>query len=67
MEQTSIAFPLAPVARALVLGGLCVPVFALADQANPICPNESVFYEPGRGEDIVVPAGYRVKVFWRKI
>ena len=63
MEQTS-AFPLAPLARALVLGGLCaVPVFALAYQANPICPNESAFYDPGRGEDIVLPAGYRIEVF----
>jgi len=30
---------------------------------NPLCPGEDVFYNPGNGEDIVVPAGYKVSVF----
>jgi glucose/arabinose dehydrogenase len=36
---------------------------ALADKANPVCPEETVFYDPGNGEDIVVPRGYKVEVF----
>lgn len=31
--------------------------------ANPICPNNTALYDPGNGEDIVVPAGYEVSVF----
>jgi glucose/arabinose dehydrogenase len=30
---------------------------------NPACPGEEVFYDPGRGEDIVLPTGYKVEVF----
>jgi glucose/arabinose dehydrogenase len=41
-----------------------VPAFAFAQSAtNPICPEEAVFYNPGDGEDIVVPRGYKVEVF----
>ena len=32
-------------------------------RTNNNCPTEVVFYDPGRGEDIVVPNGYRVEVF----
>jgi hypothetical protein len=35
--------------------------------ANPICPVEKVFYNPGNGEDIVVPDGYKVEVFARNL
>src|SRR6266542_1063928 len=31
--------------------------------SNPLCPSETVFYSPGNGEDIVVPAGYKVSAF----
>ena len=66
MKRTSVAF--APISRALVIGALgTIPVVALADKANPVCPTESVFYDPGGGEDIVVPAGYRVEVFARDL
>jgi len=34
-----------------------------ATVANPICPSEAVLYNPGNGEDIVVPHGYRVSLF----
>src|SRR6516162_3372437 len=34
-----------------------------ATVANPICPSEVVLYNPGNGEDIVVPDGFRVSVF----
>ena len=47
---------------AILLGSLPLPVFS-AQVANPICPVETVLYNPGNGEDIVVPTGYRVSVF----
>src|SRR3989442_5060485 len=34
-----------------------------ADVANPICPSEIVHFNPGTGQDIVVPAGFKVSVF----
>jgi len=34
-----------------------------ADVANPICPAEVVHFNPGAGQDIVVPAGFKVSVF----
>jgi hypothetical protein len=49
---------------ALILLGLGIaPAPALADAFNPVCPNERAFFDPGNGEDIVVPSGYRVEVF----
>src|SRR5262245_66528861 len=30
---------------------------------NPLCPGEDVQFNPGNGEDIVVPPGFRVSVF----
>src|SRR5882762_3718177 len=51
-------------AAALVLAGIAVaPPAALADASNPVCPRESVFFDPGNAEDIVVPKGYKVEVF----
>ncbi len=32
-------------------------------KVNPICTNNSVFYDPGTGQDIVVPSGFKVSVF----
>ena len=34
-----------------------------ADVANPICLPEIVHFNPGTGQDIVVPAGFKVSVF----
>src|SRR5438046_2111188 len=49
---------------ALLLAGIAVaPPAALADASNPVCPRESVFFDPGNAEDIVVPDGYKVEVF----
>src|SRR6266498_4656033 len=49
-----------------LVGVLCLslplPVHA-AEVANPVCPVETVQYNPGNGEDIVVPSGYKVSVF----
>src|SRR2546430_695799 len=34
---------------------------------NPACPGEEVSYNPGNGEDIAVPQGYKVQVFARDL
>ena len=49
-------------------GILVIPQFAavaapLPTIGNPACPGEDVFFDPGNGEDIVVPAGYQISVF----
>ena len=41
---------------------LTQPTFVAA-APNPLCPGEDVFFNPGNGEDIVVPPGFRVSVF----
>src|SRR2546429_3157524 len=39
---------------ALLLAGIAVaPVAALADASNPVCPVETVFFDPGNAEDLV--------------
>ena len=58
-------FRLSKTAAALAVVGLSAPTLALADQANPNCTNETAYYEPGNGEDIVVPRGFRIEVFAR--
>src|SRR6185369_15442184 len=52
---------------ALVL--LLVSPFSASAQlvGNPACPGEDVFYDPGHGEDIIVPNGYKVEVFARDL
>src|SRR5215471_12038667 len=41
-----------------------VPVTAQAVVlANPLCPDNTAFFDPGQGQDIVVPPGYKVSVF----
>ena len=49
-----------PLLLALVL---LAPGMARAATGNPACPGEDVFFDPGNGEDIVVPTGYKVEVF----
>ena len=40
------------------------PTLATAQtRGNPICPHEDVFFNPGNGENIVVPKGFEVSVF----
>jgi hypothetical protein len=51
---------------AVLFGSLPLPVFS-ATVANPLCPVETVLYNPGNGEDIVVPSGYRVSVFAKNL
>ena len=50
---------------ALTLALLCQPTFVAAQgtAANPLCPGEDVKFNPGNGQDIVVPSGFTVSVF----
>lgn len=36
-------------------------------KGNAACPGEEVYYDPGNGEDIAVPEGYKVEVFARDL
>jgi glucose/arabinose dehydrogenase len=55
---------LSSIAVGLALAGMAaVPVAAWAQAFNPVCPNETAFYNPGNGEDIAVPRGFKVEVF----
>jgi hypothetical protein len=40
-----------------------VPTAFAATVVNPICTDNTALYDPGDGEDIVVPAGFTVSVF----
>src|SRR5207247_4788489 len=41
-----------------------LPTLATAQtRGNPLCPGEDVFFNPGHGQDIVVPQGFEVSVF----
>src|SRR6267142_1132612 len=43
---------------------LTLPTLATAQtRGNPICAGEDVFFNPGNGENIVVPPGFEVSVF----
>jgi glucose/arabinose dehydrogenase len=51
-----------------LLAVLLVPHTASAQLVgNDACPGEEVFYNPGAGEDIVVPNGYKVEVFLKDL
>ena len=49
----------------LVLASVSMAPLAVnaAVVSNPLCPAETALYDPGNGQDIKVPAGYRVSVF----
>jgi glucose/arabinose dehydrogenase len=36
-------------------------------KGNAACPGEEVFYDPGNGEDVAVPQGYKVEVFAKNL
>ena len=43
---------------------LALPTVAgAATVANPICPAETVLFNPDQGQDIVLPTGFKVSVF----
>ncbi len=60
-----MSFPLkwsrATLGAALIALAFARPVSA--ERSNPNCPVETVFYDPGNGEDIILPEGYKVSVF----
>src|SRR5919108_196636 len=49
----------------LILASACMRplIVSAAVLANPLCPAETALYDPGSGQDIVVPPGYVVSVF----
>jgi hypothetical protein len=51
--------------ESVVLAGIVVHPVAAAPAmvGNTACPGEGVCVDPGNGEDIIVPEGYRVEVF----
>jgi hypothetical protein len=53
------------VATGLALASLGMAPLAVGavTLSNPICPAETAPYNPGNGEDVAVPAGYKVSVF----
>src|SRR5215510_6283471 len=65
--MNNFTWRLKPVTSALVLAGLCaVPLSAFAQTANnpnPGCAGETVFYNPSNGQDVVLPKGYKIEVF----
>src|SRR5215510_1464297 len=60
---------LSSIAVGLALAGMAaVPAVAWAQtKSNPNCTIETAFYNPGGGEDIVVPKGFKVEVFARDL
>src|SRR5438034_513480 len=61
MRSTFDRFRWVTVSFALVL---TVPALATAQtKGNPLCSGEDVFFDPGHGQDIVVPQGFEVSVF----
>jgi hypothetical protein len=47
-----------------VASALALPTVAVAATAgNPLCPGEDVLFNPGNGQDIVVPEGFTVSLF----
>jgi len=58
---------LSSIAVALALAGMAaVPLSAQAQIVNnPVCAGEGVFYNPGNGEDVVLPRGFKIEVFAR--
>ena len=45
----------------LLIAGM--PAIGRAQGVNARCTDESVFFDPGTGQDIIVPPGYKVEVF----
>jgi glucose/arabinose dehydrogenase len=50
-------------AVALALSAFALPGIVWAQGVNKNCPEESVYYNPSNGEDIIVPKGFKVEAF----
>src|SRR5438093_10205410 len=62
VDMHSKVGPFSWLLAAVALALLSQPTFAAA-AANPLCPGEDVFFNPGNGEDIVVPPGSTASAF----
>ena len=53
------------VAVALAFAGILVSssLASAVVLGNAACPGEEVIFDPGNGQDIIVPRGYKVEVF----
>ena len=60
-----LSIPTRALGCALLLASLLILPTAVdaASVGNPLCPGEEVLFNPGNGEDIVVPDGFKVSVF----
>lgn len=47
----------------VLFAGLLTQPTLVEAAGNPVCPGEDVFFNPGIGQDIVVPSGFTVSVF----
>jgi hypothetical protein len=48
----------------LLAASLVLPSVAVANMAgNPLCPGEEVSFDPGNGQDIILPEGFTLSVF----
>ena len=63
-SNTSARHKLTTLAASLLLAGMgAAPFAAHADKSSPRCPAETAFYDPGQGQDVVLPEGYKIEVF----
>src|SRR5262245_54397498 len=51
------------VAIVAIAVGVVPATVAGQNVGNPACPGEEVFFDPGNGQDIFVPSGYKVELF----
>jgi len=54
---------LGAITAALVLAGIASSPSLVFAATNAACPEEAVFFDPGHGQDIIVPEGFKVEVF----
>src|SRR3954470_812476 len=62
-EESMVSFSFATPARLCAVLVLCGTSALAQTRGNAACPGEDVFFDPGNGQDIAVPRGYRVSVF----
>ncbi len=63
-QRATKRFRLLPIIVLLVSGVvLSLPLASAHAAGNAACSGEDVFFNPGTGQDIIVPPGYKVEVF----
>src|ERR1700682_5741265 len=58
-----LRFPVLSIVLAPVLGLTLPAIATAATVVNPLCTNNTALFDPGTGQDIVVPPGFKVSVF----